>query len=79
MGDRLFMLNKMSVFVSLNCSEIRQSVPSAIPLSKGSFDDGPRDCVCWASKMCNKGLLMDETAHERNYKYRKPNINVVLS
>ena len=40
----------MSVFVSLNCSEIRQSVPSAIPLSKGSFDDGPRDCVCWASK-----------------------------
>ena len=36
----------MSVFVSLNCNEIRQSVPSAIPLSKGSFfDDGPRDCL----------------------------------
>ena len=40
----------MSVFVSLNYSEIRQSVPSAIPLSKGSFDDGPRDHVCRASK-----------------------------
>ena len=23
---------------------------NAIPLSKGSFDDGPRDCVCWVSK-----------------------------
>ena len=23
---------------------------NAIPLSKGSFDDGPRDYVCWISK-----------------------------
>ena len=23
---------------------------NAIPLSKWSFDDGPRDCVCWVSK-----------------------------
>ena len=23
---------------------------NAIPLSKGSFDDGSRDCVCWVSK-----------------------------